>query len=582
MTVNTSEASRRSVGPPRWVAASLKVKEGRDPLGLQTTTQDRLMPKLLPGILELSRRARYLSFHAYLLERYRSLRMPPDSSSLSMFIKAREWEFGLGVLKCPHGCNSSPVGASTLRHIANEKMDAYPRGQSVESAFGGYGLYYRSPLAELGIVARSGTMLGEKATPIDVLRDTPRARHLAVAFADAVAATEYVRKWMLTTDPIPGEVLVEYAEVACLCQLRVRPAERDAVHDALFGQDELVREAGQDNDPPNVFELGHRDDEDPAEANIYPQEPAVDDANLPADAAVVQRRRSVAHFLSLIDETPQVVEDEGIYRETLWSASSFQSNAHEVVAGQWAGLIAKDVWQDALCSIWSEFCHAGFEATSREGRGLAWEHVHDIALSLTAGPPGLARDEPTVSLAQRISTGAVMLPGLEDPVHAAALEDLRATTEHLDSAASGLIVILELYRRASARADPGWLSATGVRSAWQQSLSWVMRDIAAHLATNPSVGETLWWILQSYVLSVHERIAYSKLPENTFRFRWEEGRVRFYGNGLGRFTLAAIRHEPLTRITWDLALWDYDTSDASSPQAALTPRGRRFIQESLQ
>jgi len=68
----------------------LDVKEGRDPLGLQTTTQDRLMPRLLPGVLELSRRAPYFSFHAYVLDKYRELRMPTDGKTLSTFIKARE------------------------------------------------------------------------------------------------------------------------------------------------------------------------------------------------------------------------------------------------------------------------------------------------------------------------------------------------------------------------------------------------------------------------------------------------------------------------------------------------------------
>jgi hypothetical protein len=67
---------------PAWIAASLEVNEGRDPLGLQTTTQDRLMPLLLPGILELSRRARYFSFHAFLLAEYRDRRMPAESKSV--------------------------------------------------------------------------------------------------------------------------------------------------------------------------------------------------------------------------------------------------------------------------------------------------------------------------------------------------------------------------------------------------------------------------------------------------------------------------------------------------------------------
>src|SRR6478735_4516530 len=95
MTISPQSTAPPPTGPPRWIAASLNVKEGRDPLGLQTTTQDRLMPRLLPGILELSRRARYFSFHAFLLDKYRTLRMPADGNSLSTFIKAREWEYGL-------------------------------------------------------------------------------------------------------------------------------------------------------------------------------------------------------------------------------------------------------------------------------------------------------------------------------------------------------------------------------------------------------------------------------------------------------------------------------------------------------
>ena len=576
MTISAHATPRQPVGPPHWIESSLNVKEGRDPLGLQTTTQDRLMPRLLPGILELSRRARYLSFHAFLLDRYRNLRLPADGNSLSRFIKAREWEYGLGVLMCPHGCDSSPVGASSLRGVVQQHLDAYPRGESVESAFGGYGLYYRTPLAELGIVARSGTQLGEKPTPIDVLRDTERARELAGAFRDAVATTEYVTTWMLTSDPIPADVLVEYARVACLCQLRERPEERDAVHEALFGEDESVTDTAHAGEPAEMFDQVA----DLDEVGLGEEGDATRDLPPVSErAAVAQRRRSVAHFLSLIDVDPQVVDDEGAYREALWSASSFRSGDHERVAGQWAGLIAKDVWQDAVCSIWSEFCRAGFEATIIGDAGLAWDQVRSIASSMTGGPPVLAGDEPTTDLVLRITAGGVTLPGMEKSARDALLEEVREATDRADTASSGLIAILELHRRAAGRADPGWLTATAVRSAWQASLAAVLRDITAHLATGPTVADTMWWIVQQYVLNVHERIAYSKLPEHTFRFRWEEGRVRFYDNGIGRFPLAAIRQVPLSQLTRDLALWELD---ASSGRAVLTDRGRTFVEESLQ
>jgi hypothetical protein len=77
-----------------WVAESLDLNEDRDPLGLQTTMQDRLMPLLRSGILELSRRARYSSFYAFLLAEYRVLRLSADRKSLSAFIKRREWQYG--------------------------------------------------------------------------------------------------------------------------------------------------------------------------------------------------------------------------------------------------------------------------------------------------------------------------------------------------------------------------------------------------------------------------------------------------------------------------------------------------------
>ncbi|MEV0595795.1 hypothetical protein [Nonomuraea cavernae] len=163
----TSEAIADQAPMPRWIVPSLRESEGRDPLGLQTTTQDRLMPLLLPGILELSRRARYFAFHAFLLDEYRRRRLPADYKSLSMFILRCEWDFGLAVQRCPNDCGSSPVGARRLSDLARGS-GPFPRGESVESSFGGYGLYYRSPLTELGIVARAGTMLGEQPIPIDV------------------------------------------------------------------------------------------------------------------------------------------------------------------------------------------------------------------------------------------------------------------------------------------------------------------------------------------------------------------------------------------------------------------------------
>ncbi|TWJ30918.1 hypothetical protein JD81_04467 [Micromonospora sagamiensis] len=506
------------------------------------------MPALLPGILELSRRARYLSFHAFLLDEYQRRRMPADPGSLSLFVRRREWELGLAVQRCPAACGSSPVGARKLGAFAGQS-GPFPRGESVESNLGGYGLYYRTPMAEVGVVARAGTMLGDQPISIDVLRNTDRAKRLAEEFRSSVGHTRYYQRAMWTNDSLPAKLIDEYAEVACLCRLRDRVSEQQAVHEALFGSDPADEADGSD----------HLSAE---------------------DAPLVQRRRSVAHYLALVAGDPMVPWSHTAYREALWSPPPPRSEAHAAVAGQWAGLVAKDVWQDALCSVWSQFCRDGLAYTRKQGHDLTPGELRQIVSDMVTGPPALAADHPTADVAEALLTGALGLPdedGNEVVVADASLEDLRWRNVRLDSATSGLVLLLELHRRTAGRTDPGWMQAAGMRSAWQPSLRKVLADLDAHLERGPTVAETLWWLVSHFVVPVHERIAYSKLPEFTFRFRWEEGLLRFYDKGMGRFPLAAIRDAPLAWLTWDLGLWTGDEPE----QTGLTARGAAFVDEVL-
>jgi hypothetical protein len=550
---------------PAWIAASLEVNEGRDPLGLQTTTQDRLMPVLLPGILELTRRARYFSFHAFLLSEYRAWRLPTDSKSLSAFIKRREWEFGLAALRCPRKCGSSPVGARRLGRLQVLGGGPFPRGESVESSLGGYGLYYRTPLVELGIVARAGTLLGDEPIPIDVLHDTDRARRLASTFREAVQHTTYYRRAMQMTDDLPAEVIDEYAEAACLCRLRDRPDERTAVHDAVFGIDPSAAAVATDqgSEPPGSGITP------PSAGSVFSQ------------AGVVQRRRSVGHYLTLLAAEPEVVASESAYREMLWAPPAPRSDGHALVAGQWSALIAKDVWQEAICSVWSEFCRSGLARTRDLGRGLTWEETRIVVSGMTGGLPVLDPGAPIAALTARLAEGTLAID--DDDTHvdvaAAPLEQLRELTSRLDTAASGLVVLLELARRMEHRSGAGWEHASRIASGWQPSIAAVAAGLRTHLDSDPSVADTLWWLVSRFVVPVHERIAYSKLPEFTFRFRWEDGLLRFYDLGTGRFPLAAIRDQPLALLTWDLGLWD-ETGNDGRP-ITLTDRGTAFIDEVL-
>jgi hypothetical protein len=185
-------------------------------------------------------------------------------------------------------------------------------------------------------------------------------------------------------------------------------------------------------------------------------------------------------------------------------------------------------------------------------------------------------------LTARLAAGTLSMTdpdGAEVEVTAAPLEDLRQLTDRLDTASSGLVVLLELARRMESRSGPGWAQAAHIASGWQPSVAAVAVGLRTHLAEGPAVGDTLWWMVSHFVIPVHERIGYSKLPEFTFRFRWEDGLLRFYDHGVGRFPLAGIRNEPLASLTWDLGLWD-ETHDQGRP-AGLTDHGAAFVDEAL-
>ena len=500
---------------PAWIRSAMTQKDGRDPLGLQTTTQDRLMPALLPDVNELTRRARYLSFYAFLLHRYQAEKRPLDKPTLSSFLKAREWDLGLAVMRCPNGCGSSPVGATRLRG-AVEESGKLPRGESVESANGGYGLYYRSSMLAFDLAVPAGTPMGDAVTPIDVLSPREHARELARTFEEAVSGTDYMQRYWTTTDPVPVEAIEEFAEAACLCRLDRFSDERGLVHAALFTA-----------------------------------------PHAEVEGAVEQRRRSFAHYLTVLDTDADVVQDNETFRQQLWEALHVRGDAHRDVSDQWAGLVLKDLFQDAACSLWTHLLRAAFAAggldgLDRDGFELALDQLTDAA-------PNLDPNGPTV---EQVHT-------LGWPLDHAEL--LRRLVAAADSATAGVAGLVALPGLVAGRDTPGWRQSINVASAWQPSVREVADLVARHLERQPTVRETIGWAIRRFVVTPHERIAYSKLPEFTFRFRTGPGGLRFYDLYPDRFILAGIRHGTLATLTRDLG---FRTDDA-----AVTDRGHRFIAE---
>lgn len=533
------------IGAPEWLESTLNVTPGRDPLGFQTITTDRIIPRLVPGVLALSRRARYLSFYAFLMAHYRDQQMAPSNNGLSEFMKRREFELSLAIQLCPNGCGHQPVssvGRERAGPLVNRGLATFPRGESVQSYLGGYGLYYRSPMVDLGLVAPRGTPFTDTegaTTKVDVLwPGDERGAALAAAFDDATKDTAYRAHYFSGAQEIPRDVLVEYSTRACLCRLPEHPAERDALRTALL-------------------------------------EPST--RQPPAD--VTRRREAFAFLLWLAEHDERVVRYDGPFRAAIWDAHERGETATSVTlrttGARWAALIAKEFGQEAISSIWQGVCRAGL--TAMAAGPIASNELDARLIAPLIAPVTLTPFGRPVAVDGTTDTPQFASQML-DAASTHSLEAARAWAVGDGSALAGLglLLLLEGRLRALGTPPPGWNEVAMQGGERQPGLAQLTTWIAEHLKTNPTIHDTMAWLVRAIVLWPHEAIAYSKLPELTFRFRWESGRLRFYDLRPERFGLTDIRRDPLGRLAADLGLLDW-TPDGGVP----TEIGRTFAAEVL-
>ena len=497
-------------GSPEWIEPTFRFTPGMDPFGIRALTAARIVAPLIPGILALSTRARYLSLFAWLLGRYADQRRQPSLASLSSYMLRREYEFALAVRL--HGCGASPVGMDRAGPAVDHGSDTYDRGESVKSSLGGYGLYYRSAMRALELVRLPGTILGDEAIRVDVLnRGLPRAVAVADAFGSAVADTEYVREYIDADGPIPADVLIEYGSKACLCQLPEFPMERDLLREAVFEPS-----PGQDV------------------------------------ADVASRRGAMALFLHLLATNP-VDKSDAEFRWAIWDsfeAPGRSNSAYARVLTRWSALTALNFIQDGINLLWVDGGKKLHEAASSDG--LDWAAVEAVLAGLTPDAVDVL--------------GAHIECGASRPAAGFYGEVARATRGHTmrevdlwavsaeRSAIAGVILILATLARIP-RGDEvsdDWRRIAGVEGEWQPGLRSLATHVLARIDDGDSVGGLVTWLVEHLVIRAHESNAYSKLPDFTFRWRSEAGRLRFYDHPIDWVSLADLRSFPMGSLLTDL------------------------------
>src|SRR5262249_29360299 len=139
-----------------------------------------------------------------------------------------------------------------------------------------------------------------------------------------------------------------------------------------------------------------------------------------------------------------------------------------------------------------------------------------------------------------------------------------------------LLLLIRQFLPEPSTAPRGWTRIGLCRSQHQPGLLRLAQQLDEHLADAPTVAATMEWLVARSIVAAHEAIAYGKLPEFTFRVRWESGRLVFFDNGTGRFGLPGSRRGAMLQITEDIGFWE-----RVDGRAALSAEGARFVEDVL-
>jgi hypothetical protein len=223
-----------------------------------------------------------------------------------------------------------------------------------------------------------------------------------------------------------------------------------------------------------------------------------------------------------LEADPQVAYDIGSYWRGLISRFGQRPNAEDTLGmtvAPWAALAMKECVQDTICSIWTHFCRTGIQRQRSEGldRDELQAMVRGLAdgsnLSLDGVPLALSPDE--------------LAPAVQARLLGAAAEfdwnTLRKWTADQDSASSGLAALLIFAGRAPdpGKVNPLWGEIARRGSTHQDGLLGIVSVLRRQLATGPSFGGLLEYVIRRFIIGPHEVVAYSKMPEATFRFSRE-------------------------------------------------------------
>lgn len=547
---------------PQWTAKMYAGKVGRDHLGLGSVSSDQILPMLSPSINVLTYHPRYFSFYVFLLDEFWRRDLTRTSQSWKAFFRPREYIFSVACYlpehaadKPEHGDLSHIVGGQVTYGHALSDMDAFDTQTNyIKSSLGGYGLYYRTVMAEMELIYPGGRGM---PYPVDVPSEQGKA--MAAAFRQAIAHTTYYRDYFDNNNTqVPRSVVHEYSNHACICQSQHPQApDRDGLLQLFLQGGAAQRAAARRDTFRFLLDLIDQTDGSPLNEDIF---------------------RQLIYF--------QAADNDAVYRPQDSVLATFR---------RWRLYQAREYYAFSLNALWHYLCDWGL---SQQG------DIHPIPLADVWRHLESALDFDT--LAQQCGVPAPQFTahaGFSDLI-AWLRTLLGAPALSLDNPFSIDLPLHEhqLYRHALAHRQQPWAMLAGMvtmlalmqvrfgePNLWQESAWEIARQGAngrlsmdrflrrlRHKLTGSdrSIRDITRWIFRDYIILQHQTIASHKLPDNTFRFQREGSRLRFHNlnNSLGFMN---SRFEALTTTLHGLGL----CGDVSQAEHPLTPDGRTFLAE---
>ena len=509
---------------PYWTEKMYLPGGGLDHLGLGSVVTDRILPRLAPGINVLTVHPRYWSFYAFVLSEFWNRDLPRTKAALREWYRPLECIYSVACSLCDGPDHrGSPIGIRRIGSLVSRAPDRFdPKFHYMDSPMGGYGLYYATVMQSVGLVVLADRRLG---LPVDAV--TPAGQVVADAFRSVVADTEYFRNWInLHDEAVPREVIAEYGQRACFCRLRESAAsDRPLLVDAFLHMGNPVEAAARRQTLRFMCELSAQSAAAPVDQESFRRliyfgtDHGHDDSDgptfVPTDATLRTARRwrlyqARDYFSASINE---------MWRRLIYWGLEREGDRVPVRMAEVSASLDDIDFASFVSSIGVDLPSTGLSAGSSYNELLDWV----MSVGAVSG-----------ELDDRWDLGAELT---EDTIIGCLENGSTLTEAGPDRLAAALTLVTfvaaRLWRAELALVAPDdWFP---VVEGGRERLG--MQRFLSHLRERANDGATIRdiaeWLTHNYVIQQHERVATAKLSTtgDTFRFRREAGRLRFFPKG---------------------------------------------------